>query len=204
MSTIHKEENVFFTSDHHFHHANIIKYTSRPFSSVEEMNETLVQNWNATVGRNDTVYHLGDFSLSRDVGEVKSVMSRLNGNITLLCLPWHHDGGWLTKLSEVILSANGKFVNMEPALFVIKVPWMKKEGFPLSITLSHYPMAEWEASHYGAWLLHGHSHGSWYDSQNRNAIDVGVDSWGYSPVPFESIVSRMHRISYKGVFSDGG
>jgi calcineurin-like phosphoesterase family protein len=53
-------EKVFFTSDTHFGHANIIKYCGRPFASVEEMNRELIARWNAVVGPRDTVYHLGD------------------------------------------------------------------------------------------------------------------------------------------------
>lgn len=55
--------NIFFTSDTHFGHNNIIKLSNRPFSSVEEMNEGLIERWNDVVGAEDIVYHLGDFSL---------------------------------------------------------------------------------------------------------------------------------------------
>lgn len=53
---------VFFTSDHHFGHKLIIDFESRPFSGVEEMNRTMIENWNSVVGEGDTVFHLGDFS----------------------------------------------------------------------------------------------------------------------------------------------
>lgn len=55
------EQNIFFTSDTHFWHENIIKFCNRPFSSVEEMNDTIIENWNKVVGENDIVFHLGDF-----------------------------------------------------------------------------------------------------------------------------------------------
>ncbi len=54
---------LWFTADHHFGHANIIRYCNRPFASAEEMDATLVHLWNETVGRDDIVYHLGDFTL---------------------------------------------------------------------------------------------------------------------------------------------
>ena len=54
---------VFFTSDTHFYHGNIIRFCNRPFEDVEMMNETIISNWNNTVGLDDTVFHLGDFCL---------------------------------------------------------------------------------------------------------------------------------------------
>ena len=54
---------VFFTSDTHFYHGNIIRFCNRPFKSVEMMNETIISNWNNTVGQDDIVFHLGDFCL---------------------------------------------------------------------------------------------------------------------------------------------
>jgi calcineurin-like phosphoesterase family protein len=68
---------IFFTSDHHFDHANIIKYCNRPFLSVDEMNEEIVKRWNQVVDANDTVYYLGDFSLGK--GSVEKFVPRLNG-----------------------------------------------------------------------------------------------------------------------------
>ena len=54
---------TYWISDLHFWHANIIKYCSRPFDNAFQMNEALVENWNAKVKPGDTVFHLGDFSM---------------------------------------------------------------------------------------------------------------------------------------------
>jgi calcineurin-like phosphoesterase family protein len=73
---------VWFTSDTHFWHARIIQFCQRPFASVDEMNEKLIANWNAVVVPDDTVYHLGDFSMA--ARPVELYVPRLNGQIHLV------------------------------------------------------------------------------------------------------------------------
>ena len=74
---------IYFISDTHFCHSNIIKYCDRPFKDVKEMNETIINNWNNIVTNEDIVYHLGDFCLSTD-DEIKNIFNRLNGTIILI------------------------------------------------------------------------------------------------------------------------
>lgn len=74
---------VFFTSDTHFYHGNIIRFCNRPFEDVEMMNETIISNWNNTVGLDDTVFHLGDFCLGGSA-EWTKILDRLNGKIYLI------------------------------------------------------------------------------------------------------------------------
>ncbi len=78
---------VFFTSDHHFYHTNVIKYCDRPYDEVEFMNEDLCERWNQVVKPEDTVYHLGDFSMA--FRPVEFIPQRLNGTIYLI--PGNHD-----------------------------------------------------------------------------------------------------------------
>lgn len=75
--------NVFFTSDTHFYHTNIIEFCNRPFKNMEDMNETLTANWNKADGPNDIVFHLGDFCLG-DFGKWNRILDGLNGKIHLI------------------------------------------------------------------------------------------------------------------------
>ena len=74
---------IYFISDTHFHHHNIINYCNRPFKDVNEMNKIIINNWNNIVTENDTVYHLGDFCLFSDE-EIKNIFNKLNGNKILI------------------------------------------------------------------------------------------------------------------------
>ena len=82
-------EKIFFTSDTHFGHANIIKYCARPFASVQEMNRELIARWNAVVGPRDTVYHLGDFAFGK-ASEAPTFLRKLNGAKKIL-IRGNHD-----------------------------------------------------------------------------------------------------------------
>jgi len=67
---------IFFTSDEHYDHKNILKYQKRPFDTVEKMNEELIKRHNEMIAHNDTVYHIGDFSFCNP----DKILKQLNGN----------------------------------------------------------------------------------------------------------------------------
>ena len=73
-------DKLFWTSDTHFSHKNIMQYCDRPFSSIEEMNEKLISNWNSVVDSDATVFHLGDFAFGT-ISQWEEVRSQLNGEI---------------------------------------------------------------------------------------------------------------------------
>ena len=106
---------IWFTSDTHFGHSNIIKYTGRPFKTIEEMNECIINRWNSRVKEDDTVFFLGDFSL----GNPKKYLERLNGNI--VWIKGNHDktaiikelninyGGYLWHLAHKPEDCTGRY-----------------------------------------------------------------------------------------------
>lgn len=77
------DDRLFFTSDTHFNHTNILQYCNRPFKTVDQMNETIITNWNNVVEPDDVVFHIGDFCLG-GAEEWNKILDRLNGRIYLV------------------------------------------------------------------------------------------------------------------------
>jgi len=163
--------SVLFASDFHFDHKNVIEYCNRPFSSVEEMNEAMIANWNKVVGEKDDIYVVGDFAFS----DPRPFAARLNGRKYLI--KGNHDYRWESKLNECF--------EWVKDLHVLR---HEKQH----IMLCHYAMRVWYRHHHGAWHLYGHSHGS-LPGQGRSA-DVGVDVRNFTPVSFEKIKEEMENI----------
>ena len=168
-------QQVWFVSDTHFGHKNILDYSKRPFASLEAHDEALVERWNARVRPGDRVYHLGDFALC-DEGRAIEIVKRLAGQKFLIF--GNHDKR---------LRKNKAFLG--------QWIWARDlEGIDVAdqrIVLCHFAMLTWNQSHHGAWQLHGHSHGSLRDDPQALRLDVGVDCWNYGPVSFEEIRDRM-------------
>jgi calcineurin-like phosphoesterase family protein len=171
---------IWWTADDHFGHAAIIRYCNRPFAHVDEMNEALIRAWNDRVGPRDSVYHVGDFAFAR----FDAIFGRLNGSIHLI--RGNHDKGLKPAQLQRFASVS--------AYLEIK---LHKQ----SITMCHYPMLAWNKSHYGSWMLHGHSHGSCKANRSMTAkrMDVGVDCNDYKPFSFEEIEKYMALCTFKGV-----
>lgn len=175
---------TWFTSDHHFSHENIIKYSNRPFTSVAEMDAEMVKRWNAVVGPKDWVWHLGDFTLGNQE-TADRWFRELNGSVHVLANPWHHDKRWLHK-GGYRTRTSSVFENNEP---IVVLKSQKFEHPP--IVLCHYPLAEWDRKHYGSWHLHGHSHCNFKYPAGSLALDVGVDCHNFYPISLEQVRQMM-------------
>jgi calcineurin-like phosphoesterase family protein len=195
---------TFFTSDTHFGHANIIKYCKRPFASVEEMDNTLIHNWNAVVRPEDTVYHLGDFAVGG--GPAAPYLRRLNGTI-YFCLGNHDKRlrfikAYLDIELELQDHFAGSYLNDDKVKFGI--PYLREVTVEKQeIVLCHYAMKVWNGSHKGSWQLYGHSHGTLPDDPNSLSCDVGVDCWNYFPVSMEQLQDKMKTKTYNPVDHHG-
>lgn len=167
---------IYFISDLHFWHTNVINHAGRPFSSAEEMNQTLITNWNYRVRDTDEIFVLGDLTL-KGASYANEILPQLHGRKYLI--KGNHD----------------RFADQESfdkSLFI----WIKdyhelkyqKERF----ILFHYPIDRWNHFYHGSIHLHGHSH-NFSDYNVRNVenglrrIDVGVDANQMAPVSIEEI-----------------
>lgn len=195
-------KNIFFSSDSHFGHKNIIDFCNRPFKDVEEMNETLINNWNNVVGENDIIYHLGDFAFGGSQ-LWNSVLDRLNGHIHFL--PGNHDmknlrQGYISKFASVAFQRQIYIEN-------------------ICIYLNHYPFLCYGGSYRydnPVWQLFGHVHSKpeQYDITHiednevkeilgkdthrlkyllPTQYDVGVDNNNYTPVSFEQVKNIIEK-----------
>lgn len=180
---ISREEKVWFTADTHFGHRNIIRYCQRPFASVEEMNETIIDNWNGVVGKDNVVFHLGDFSVGGSA-EWTSLLNSLNGRIFLV-LGNHDmnnvDQGFMRRFEEVSMQ------------MLISIG--KQRAY-----LNHYPFLCYGSSYRGTWQLFGHVHtcpcNSGLDNSRLGMLfptqyDVGVDNNYFTPVSFEEVEMKI-------------
>lgn len=168
---------IYFTSDTHFSHKSMITLKRRPFDSVDEMNETIINNWNQTVTDDSIIYLLGDVSFGSP-DDTRAIMDRLLGDIRLIV--GNHDQA---KLLQVYKSRMTYIVDVAR----VKFTDIKHEAF-----MSHYPHLTWNKSHYGAWHLHGHSHGSCiYPFSGGKLLDVGTDVHNFTPISVAKVAEYM-------------
>lgn len=161
---------IFFVSDMHFGHNNILNYCRRPWSDIPSMDEALVDNWNSTVGAADTVYHLGDWAFHNYEN-----IGRLNGFIH--SIPGNHDHERAKKILPYL-----------PNGFTDEIMYLKVDK-TYCFALCHYPIESWRREY--TYHLHGHTHGT--AGVHYNRLDVGIDATKlYRPISLGEVVERMN------------
>lgn len=162
---------IWFISDTHFGHTNIMKYEKRPFDSVEEMNSTMIKNWNSLVDPDDIVYHLGDFCF---LGKYSEIIFQLRGKKILIV--GNHDA------SPRKMEKLGFVASLESATVKIEHH---------TFFLSHRPCYDLPD---GVWNLHGHVHSKWKTIHEKRIICLSVENWNYCPVSYKEIVREIKQL----------
>lgn len=177
-------DNLYFTADHHFGHANIIKFNNRPFRDVDDMNEKLIQRWNDTVPSGGIVFHLGDFCLGSSAMAM-DILERLNGRIYLIL--GNHDirnikQGWMARFEYVCQQMTIRVGDQ-------------------SVILNHNPFLCYGGSYRDVWQLFGHVHSGPFSCSGLDhprlkmlfplQYDVGVDNNEYRPVSFAGVKAKI-------------
>ena len=194
------KNNVWFTSDTHFLHYNIIKYCSRPFKDEEHMTEEIIKNWNRVVKENDIVFHLGDFMFG-DMNRFYSIRSRLNGKIYLVI--GNHDWKGVTQGYYTDEFFEGVYQQLKIVV----------DG--QNIYLNHFPFLTFDGIYKGkpTWQLFGHVHSNdnlyKQNSPDKERLpyllpyqyDVGMDNNYYTPISFSDVKSIIEAqiLKYKEI-----
>ena len=181
-------QNIWFTSDQHYGHQNVLKFCKRPYANLDDMREGLIHNHNSVVKKGDLVYNIGDmFWRTLPVPEAASILLRLNGN-------HYYVNGNHEELIERNKSIAGLFIWRKD------IAKLKIDDYP-RVILCHYAMRVWEGSHKGDWHLYGHSHNGLSKSgqgmtkeESPLSFDVGVDAQQMFPISLEEVALRMADI----------
>lgn len=176
-----ERKNTFFISDTHFCHEAALQFEGREhFTSVEEMNETIISNWNGRVKGNDTVYIMGDMFYRARIEDVEAILSRLKGKKYLV--RGNHDGSWVDKIDY--------------KKYFVKVDCMMEltDG-QRGLTLCHYPLLIWKHQK-KSYMIHGHLHVDTSDDfwplirTRERLLNAAVEINGFAPVTFEELVEN--------------
>mgnify|MGYP003541116297 CR=1 FL=1 len=200
MVTKYPESGIFFTSDTHFGHSKIIDYCKRPFSSIEEHDKVLIQNWNNTVGQDDTIFHLGDFAYGNSQF-IANIIKQLNGNI-------------------ILIKGNHDLRNINPALYNIFSDVVYQARILIdkqTVYLNHFPFLCFEHGDINLYKnnysiqLFGHVHSgpltSSKDVSRLNILfptqyDVGVDNNNYTPISWADVKNKIKQQINKSLCGD--
>lgn len=181
-------DNIFFYSDPHFGHKNVIGYSNRPYRDVIEMSRAFIVNYNRVVPPDGICIWVGDsFFCPKSVA--KAIMRKLNGKKILVM--GNHDKNMfqMMRLGFDFACYSLKLNIGHKPVTVCHYPWRHNYD-PNYKYYDRCPIQQLTARE--EWLIHGHVHNEW--KINDNMINVGVDVWNYTPVPYKEI----ERIIKKG------
>lgn len=184
------KDKLWFTSDLHFYHENIIKYCNRPFKNALEMNDVLIQNWNSCVKPDDDIIIGGDFIHTGNLQLIRSLLDKLNGDKWLVY--GNHD--YQNKLERDEICKRFNYHCWDAMDFQVEDDEIE-DGF-LKFHISHYPCEFWTR---GAIHLHGHIHSGPTSLSSEQLsfkpmrYDIGIDNNGYFPISYEEVKIKITK-----------
>lgn len=170
-------DKVYFSSDLHFSHANIILYCNRPFQTIDEMNKTIIEHFNKTLDKESILFLLGDIALGVDLENIKELLESIKCKEKHLIIG-NHD----TDRKIDLYKENNLFNSISYA-DLIKTDYY-------SFYLSHYPALM--ERHNKLFNLSGHTHIKNNEENIKNNIyNVGVDAHNFYPVSLNNIINDI-------------
>jgi calcineurin-like phosphoesterase family protein len=164
---------TFFTSDTHFGDPRVLRIDRRPFLSIPAHDAALIERWNATVGPDDEVWHLGDFALGPSPARIVALLADLHGR------------------KHLIIGNNDSPATLEAPGWASVQHYAEITVDERRLVLCHYPFRTWRDMGKGVIDLHGHSHGRLKPAPRQ--YDVGVDVWDCRPTTLAAILSTRRR-----------
>lgn len=174
-----QHDKLWLTSDLHFYHKNILKYTKRPYNTVEEMNQGIIDNWNSVVKEDDIVIVLGDLGFC-GITKLIPLIKQLKGQIYVIQGNHDSDSVMLALYNEGIIKGYNRLRSITVT--------GDSECPDQELTLCHFPMISWYNKEKGAWMIHGHEHQQPETLSFSPAhYDVGLDKNNCFPISFEQL-----------------
>lgn len=173
---------IYYTSDQHWFHYNILKLANRSYATVEEMNSDLIIRWNAKVKPDDDVYIIGDmFFKFEDIQQVKDVLNKLNGKKHLV--RGNHD--------KFLNSINYK------DYFEEVVYYKEISDNDRMVCLFHYPIEEWNGYYRNSYMLYGHVHDNDTNiKKHARKFNVSVDVNDFEPKTLDELIEKNKTVCF--------
>lgn len=165
---------TFFTADTHFGDIHILRQRGQIFADVDAHDDGLVERWNAAVGPQDDVWHLGDFAAGASRARCAVLFERLNGRKRLV--QGNHDTRRVLELPWLAVVDHLRLT-------------LEEDGATWRLFLAHYAHRAWPGLWRGTRHLYGHTHATLPDT--TRSCDVGVDAWNFRPVTLAALVARQ-------------
>lgn len=193
-------QRIFFTSDTHFGHKNVLEFCQRPFVDIKDMAVRMIENWNSVVRPCDFVFHQGDVCWFNSRHETRKILNQLNGTIYVTL--GNHDKKEQFELCD---PEKIKVLGDVTTLYVTGNEMQEKPSKPIEIFLSHEPMMTWPHRERGVPNLFGHVHwGPNCQNKTDNDLplwplqyDTGTDNNNYTPIELTEVLKKIQYERYR-------